>query len=815
MAKNNKKKKSTEHYASDVERYEAFEKDVKIEERNISDISEEWVKIFGGNVNIYRITPHAVDGLKPVERRVLYALHTNPNKGLAIRKVQRIAGDTMAYHPHGDASISDVIFGMGQSWKKNIMYLDPSGNFGNIAGDSPAHPRYPDTKLSRVANYIFFSDFKDSNVPMRPNYSETELEPDYLPARIPIVLCNPHFSGIGVGVAANLPPFNPKEVVDATIKLIKNPKAKITLFPDSPTGCDIIDEGQFERINESGGSDGKCKFTMRATYEIDYIKNRITITSLPLTVTSDQVVGAIVAMRKAGKLDGLIDIADDSANDIVDITITLKKDVNPDEFIEKIMGKKTNLKKTFPVEIRVTEDFKPHVWGVRKTLKNWIEGRRDSVRAIYNKKLMNTLSDHHMNEIYLFVFSKDNLDKTISIARKSKNREEMEKKFIETYKITSLQAKALSKMGVYQFNKDSYEQYKENKKKYEADIKYYEAVLDDDDAVDKIIIEQLTEFNELFPYPRKSAIVKGGKMKEKIPNTYHLVGISRDGYIKKLSLEKSVAIGTVGKTSQVIVTKINNRDNLLIFDSSGRISRVGVSSLPDMEYDEPGVELSRYFTLKGTPVSIINECEVSNDDDMNDIILVTEQGFGKKTKVSEFAKIKDFKEAVQLAEGDQLISAIPAMGDEFIIYTNFGDGIRLHTNDIKRQSKNARGLSLMTLRAGEKVVGIDFLAEGCNQFLYVTSAGRMKMTEEKYFPVMSRKDEPLCLIGLEANETLVGVAFVKKHDRVMIYRKKGDPVEVDLKDVPVTSRVAKAEKLVKLPHGDSVTGFKIMRFKSV
>ena len=807
-----KKKKLTDHFTSDTQRYAAFENaENTVEERNIADISEEWEKVYGGNINIYRITPHAIDGLKPVERRVLYALHTNPNKGLVLRKVQRISGDTIAYHPHGDASISDVIFGMGQAWKKNIMYIDPSGNFGNIAGDSPAHPRYPDTKLSRVGNFIFFADFKDANMPMRPNYNETEMEPDYLPSRIPVVLCNPHFSGIGIGVAANLPPFNPKEVVDATIKLIKDPNAKITLLPDSPTGCDIIDDGQFETINEIGDD---ATITMRATYEIDYIENRITITSLPLTVTTDQVVNSIVAMRKSGKLDGLIDIADDSANDIVDITIMLKRDVNPDEFIEKIMGKKTNLKKSFPVEIRITEDFKPHVWGVRKVIKNWIEYRRECVRAIYNKKFMNTLSDHHMNEVYLFVFNKDNLDKTISIARKSKNREEMEQKFMDTYKISSLQARTLSKMGVYQFNKDSYETYKANKKQYEADMKTYEAILDDDAAVDKIIIDQLTEFNKLFSYPRKSAIVKAGKMKEKIPNTYHLVGISRDGFIKKISLEKSSAIGMVGKTSQVIVTRINNRDNLLIFDSSGRISRVGVSSLPDMEYDDPGVELSRYFTLKGTPVSIINECEVSRDD-KDDIILVTEQGFGKKTKIAEFAKIKDFKEAVQLNEGDQLISAIPAMGEEFIIYTNFGDGIRLHTNDIKRQSKNAKGLSLMTLKAGEKVVGIDFLTEGCDRFLYVTSGGRMKMTEEKYFPVMSRKDEPICLIGLESNETLVGVAFIKNRDRVMIYRKKAEPVEVDLKDVPVTSRVAKAEKLVKLPHGDTVTGFKIIRFRGL
>ena len=207
-----------------------------IGERDIADISEEWLKIFGGNVNVSRIAPNAIDGLKPVARRMLYALHKNPNKGLKFRKVQRAAADTIAYHPHGDTSVSDVIYNMGASWKQNLMLVDSQGNFGNIRGDSAAHPRYPEVKLSKAAEYIYFSDLKFSNVPMRPSYDGDDVEPDYLPARIPVVLCNPQFSGIGIGVATNIPPFNVSEVIKATIKLIKDPNAKILLIPDSPTG---------------------------------------------------------------------------------------------------------------------------------------------------------------------------------------------------------------------------------------------------------------------------------------------------------------------------------------------------------------------------------------------------------------------------------------------------------------------------------------------------------------------------------------------------------------------------------------------------
>ena len=797
-----KKNKGNETYDKDVTRIEHRE----YESVDVADISEDWLKIYSINVNVHRIAPNMVDGLKPVARRMLYGLYCNPDHGQKMRKVARAASDAIAFHPHGDVSVSDVIYKCGQTWRNNLAYVDAQGNFGNIRGLEPAHPRYPECRLSRAANYIFFSDLKDSNVPMRLSYDGQSYEPDYLPARIPTVLCNPSLSGIGIGVASNIPPFNVSEVINATIKLIKNPKAKILLIPDSPTGCDIVDNGQFEILNEIGDD---CTLTMSATYEIDYIKNMITITSIPLQQTTDQIVAKLIEMRKGGKLDDLIDIADETNKAEVKLNLFLKSTANPDKFVEKIMAKKTGLRQSYPVEIRVIDDFQPRVWGTKKLLLEWIEYRRECVRAIYNKRLMDTINEHHMNEVYLMVFNKDNIKKTADIARTSKNKDEMISRFMKEYGVTSLQAKTLSGMGYSQFTKDAYVKFQQKKVDTEEDIKEFEAILADDEAVDKVIIDQLNEANKLFGSPRKSAIIKAGKMEEKIPNTMHLVGISRDGYIKKVSMEDRQSIGVVGKTSQVIVTQISNRDNLLIFDSNGRLSRVGVSALPDMDYDEIGVELTRYFTLSGDPISIINESDVNGG--IGDVILVTEQGSGKRVKMTEFAKIKDFKESIILNEGDHLVAAIPAGDEDFIIYTNFGDGIRLHTTDIKYQSRTAKGLSLITLRRGEVVVGIDFVEEGCDKLLYVTSAGRMKLTDGKYLPTMNRKDEPVSLIGLEPNEYLVGVGFVSDKDRVVVYRKKSDPIEIPLKNIPVTSRVAKAEKLVKTPSGDSVTGFKVIR----
>mgnify|MGYP002761787462 FL=1 len=782
---------------------------------NVADISEDWLKIYGANVNIARMSPQLIDGLKPVAKRALYGMHTNPNKGLVSRKVLRCMADALAYHPHGDGSIGDVIYTMGSTWLQNIMYIDPQGNYGNVRGDDAAAPRYTEAKISKAANWIFFSDMKDSNVPMRPSYDGDNMEPDYLPARIPTILCNPQFSGIGIGLATNIPPFNPGEVCQATIKLIKNPKANIMLIPDSPTGCDIVDTGMFEGLNKDGDD---VTLTMQASYDIDYMSNVITITSLPFHIGSDQVVSAVVNLRKTEKekdptkgFNGLIDIHDNSAEDRVELKFLLKKDVNPDEFIELLLKKKTNLKKTYPVEIRCIEDLQSRVFGTKELLLEWIDYRRECVRAIYNKKLMEALSEHHMNEVFLFVLNGENLKKTIKIAKESEDKASMEQAFIDAYGITSLQAKTLSNMRTYQYSKKAYEEYKEAKKNLEKDIKDYTAIIEDDNAVDEVIIDQLKFAIKNFCGPRRSQVIKAGKLKEKIPNTKHLIGISRDGYIKKLNIDQSISIGTVGNTSQVIVTLISNRDNLLIFDSEGRITRVGVSSIPDMDIDDIGVDLTRYFKSKGTPISIINESDL--DSDSGDIILVTANGIGKRVKMSEFAKIKDFKESITLTEGDSLIAAIPAGDEEFIIYTNFGDGIRLRSTDIKRQSKDAKGLKLITLRANEKVAGIDFLEKGCDKILYITSAGRLKMTEGRLLPLMNRKDEPLSLIGLDPNEYLIGVGFVSPEDTVVVYRKKGTPVEIPLKNVPVTTRVAKAEKMVKTPSGDMVTGFKVKRKK--
>lgn len=401
--------------------------------------------------------------------------------------------------------------------------------------------------------------------------------------------------------------------------------------------------------------------------------------------------------------------------------------------------------------------------------------------------------------------------KKLKICKTSSNRQETIEKLVKAYKITSLQAGKIADMKMHQFNKDQYAKFKQEKIDIQKRIETYENYLNNDDDIDEYIIAELEEGIKLFGTPRKSKIVKKNKTEVAIPNTMHLVGISADGYIKKID-NTNISIGYVGKNnSPIFATRINNRDNLLVFDETGKVSRISISSLPDMNADDIGVEIKRYFTVNSKIVTMITESDLKNHTD-NNIVFVTEKGIGKKTSFKEFVKIKDYKQAIVLGDGDKLVSAIPSLAsDEFIIYTNFGDGLRLKTEDIKQYGKNTKGLSLITLKCNEKVVGIDIVDSTRKYLVYMTSAGRVKMTDLKFLPLMKRKDEPLTLLPLENNEYLVGVAAVSKKDIITVYRKKSEPVSLNVKDIKVTTRAAKPDKLIKTPKGDIVLTFRITR----
>lgn len=775
-------------------------------EFDIGEAGEEYAKVYGANKNLARISPALIDGLKPVQIRTLYDYYVKKvYPGKKAKKTLSIMGDTVGrFHPHGDGSVAEAIENMCKSWEWCIPLLVPHSSFGSVRGDRAAAPRYTEATLSEFTMDCYFDDYENSNVITREAYTAEEQEPTYLPAKYPIGIINPQLSSIGYGLGGNIPPFNFTEVLKATIKLMHDPKAKIQLIPDSPTGADVVDNGLFKEINDTG----KSKFVLQASYEIDYMNNIIKITSVPLQVSCKSIQEKLVLLYKKGQFDEFVDIDEHTKKDIVNFDIILTKNADPDKVIEKLMKKDTGLRKTYSCEMRFVHDYETKVYSPRKFILKWLEYRRDCVRSIYNEKIIKAYARLHMVEVLIFIMREDRLKKTVDMVFKSKNREEAKEKLIKEYKITTLQADTVSGMRVYEFTSEKREEYIQEEKDLHKAIDAYQELLDSDDGIDRVIEKQLLEGIKKWGQPRKSKIIKMGK-NTNIPDTMHIIGISDDGYIKKLDISKYSSIGYVGKVSSLFTIAINNRDNLFLFDSNGQVTRISVSSLPDMKYEDIGVRINRYFKSTGTIVSAIRESEIKEHSDCN-IVMVTKKGYGKKTSLSEFKNLKTQTVAITLDEDDHLVSAIPSLdSDDFIIYTNRGDGIRLSTKDFRNYKKTAKGLSMISLRVNEEVCGIDMLFGDKKYLLYVTTSGKVKLTEVKYFPTMKRKEEPLSLISLADNESLLGVNGVSKKGTLVCYKRKSGQFRLPIEKIPVTTRVAKAEKMIKTPKGDDIVGYVI------
>ena len=494
----------------------------KIYKRDLAEACEDYIKIFGANKNLYRITCSMQDGLKPVHRRFLYTLYKGKGRHNFIKMAKAAADTTADYHPHGSSSVEDIGAKLASPIANNICLVEGQGNFGSYKNEKAGASRYIECRLSKYALKCFFEDFENSNVDMKLAYTGDDNEPEVLPARYPNALFNPQLSGIGYGMSSNIPGYNVTEVLEATIKLIKNPKDKILLIPDSPTGADIVDDGQFQKICDEGVG----TFTLRGSIEVDEINNILTITSIPLQTTIDAIIRKIVELKDSKVFDEIKDIKDYTKNETgVKTLLYLDPSANPYNTIEKLYKKNTGLKKTYPVVLKMIDDYCAYDYGIKSFLLEWIEYRRDTVRSSYNTKLVKAMENQNINDILLFVTNKDNGDETLKMAKKSSNKADFASRLMKKYSIDSQQANTIAGMHLYEFNKDAHDSYVKRKQLLIEEIKILEDTLDNDDKIDEIIINQLEEGIKLFGSKRKSKIVKDTDIKD-IPDTEHIIGIS-------------------------------------------------------------------------------------------------------------------------------------------------------------------------------------------------------------------------------------------------------------------------------------------------
>ena len=815
MAKKKKNDVSASFTIDDFIKYEH-----NYEKKNIADETMRYSIVSGINRNIARHIPLAYDGLKPVSRRILLVLSKPAYANF--QKVSKIAGEVMGdYHPHGDTAIEEVIGKMGQWWNNNIMYIVPDGNFGTQNGNPPAAGRYIKCKISNFARKCFFEDYKYAALDMKPTYSGYGYEPEYLPAKYPIALINPQFSSIGYGTAANIAPYNLTEVLEATIKLIENPKAKINLIPDFPNGCEILADKKLDEINTNGGR-GQVK--VRSKIEIDHEKNIIKVLSTPLKVGTNDIRKKIASLVISKSIDGIIDIKDStSPTRGIYIEILLNKDVNPEKVLDLLIKKDVGLQKTFGVQIKFIEDYHEVDFTPTEYLLNWLNFRREIIQSMYNKKYIQLREEQHMNDIKIFVFSKDNINKTLKIVRKSRTDEEGIKLLMEEYKdinMTSLQAKTICNMRVREFNKDSYDKFLKEKDRLKEDLKEAEKIILNPKLIDNIIIKELKEGIDLFGTPRKSKVIYEKSAEKKISSNPMIVAISKDGFVKKLDAKKYSTIGPLGSiaSQETIAIQMNNNKNILVFDSNGKVSKVPIVGIPEMAPEENGLLASRYFNVTGQIVAVMEEFDVKDVAKDVEILFVTKNGFSKRTTFDEFLSIRDLKTAISLNDGDQLVTTqlytkTTSKPDDIIIFTNKGNGIRLNIDDIQKSGSSSKGKRIITLADDENVAGVDRIQKNKKLLFCMTSSGKGKVSELKYFPAMDKKDSPLSLIPLSVSDRLVSVISVNKSDKVIIYRKQGEPEEISIGELTPSMRIAKPEKLIKVPKGDIVLNTRLLSSK--
>lgn len=782
---------------------------------NIATAVKEYSIINGINRNVARHIPSGYDGLKPVLRRTLLVLSQDSSR--KPQKVNKVAGNVMGlYHPHGDAAIEEVIGRSGQNWNNNLTYIDVFGNIGNEQGDDPAAGRYITCCLSKFANKCFFEDYKYAAVDMRTTYTGEGLEPVYLPAKYPVALVNPQFSSIGYGTAANIAPYNFTEVCEATIALIKDPDSKIHLIPDFPNGCEVVADNHLEEVNKSGSG----KVTVRSTIVIDHATNIINIRSLPLKVGTKDVTSTLARLIVDKKISGIKDIKDyTNKMNGVWVQIILDKDVNPDKMLDDLIKKNIGLQKTFNVQIKFIEDYKEHEYTPKEYLLNWIDFRREIVQSMHNKRYVKLMEDKHLNDIKLFIFRKDNITETIKIIRKSGNLEDIVNRLVARYKdecgITTLQARAIAGMRMYEFGKDKYQEFLDKDKDLKVKIAESEKIIGNPALIDEIIIKELEEGIKLFGTPRRSKIISTKKDAKKVDDKMVLIAISKDGYIKKINSSKYDVIGKLGNmvSQEILGLAIRNDRSILVFDVNGKVTKVPVSGIPEMTPDENGILMSRFFKTTGSIVSILQEIIKEVSEDM-DVVFISKNGFAKRTSAKEFTTVKDLKTCMNVNTGDELIVTDIVRKDDkkdIIIYTDLGNGIRLSASDIPVSGANTKGKVIMSMKNDEHICGSDFISLGKKYLFYITQNGRCKVTELKYFPRMNIKDDAISLINLTKGDKLVKILPVNKTDRVRVYKKHGEAEELLISDIPLSLRASSGDKLVKTPKGDIIIGANLIK----
>ena len=790
---------------------------------NIEDEMRKSYMDYSMSVIIGRALPDVRDGLKPVHRRILYAMyemgyrHNKPYK-----KCARIVGDIMGkYHPHGDAAIYDTLVRMAQEFSLRYMLIDGQGNFGSIDGDPPAAMRYTESRLARIADEVM-ADLEKNTVDFVPNYDESLQEPSILATRLPLLLLN-GTSGIAVGMATNIPPHNLTEIINGTIALINNPEISIEQLmrhipgPDFPTAGFINGREGIIAAYKTGR--GIIRVRARALIEKNARNDRetIVVTELPYQVNKASLIEKIAELVRDKKIGGIADLRDESDREGIRVVIDLKRDENSAVILNQLY-KFTQMEVSFGINMLAISEGRPQIFNLKEVLEKFVAFRQEVVIRRTQFELARAKERAHILEGYIIALN--NIDEVIKVIKASKNVAEATVQLCAQFKLSEIQAKAILEMRLQRLTGLEREKIDAEYAEITKLIAKLAGILADPQKVLQVIIDELLEIKDRYGDERRTEIVASSEdinIEDMIVEEDMVVTISHSGYIKRnpVSLYKSQHRGGRGKMGmgtkeEDFVEKIfiaSTHHYLLIFTNTGKVHWLKVYQLPQAGRAAKGKAIVNLLNLApGERVSATLPVREFSADKF--VVMVTKKGIIKKTDLTAYSNPRSGGIiALSIDEGDELVDVHLTMGNQDIfLATRLGMAIRFKEDDVRDMGRTARGVHGIKLDEGDDVIGVEIPATG-TFMLTVSENGFGKCTPIEEYRVQSRAGKgTINLKTVPKVGNVSGVLQVTGEENVMLISNSGKVIRLKVQEIPVNHRVTQGVKLIELDEEEKLVG---------
>ena len=806
----------------------------KIQEVDLQKKMEESYIEYAMSVIASRALPDVRDGLKPVQRRILYSmieLNNGPDK--PHRKCARIVGDTMGkYHPHGDSSIYGALVNMAQDWSTRYPLVDGHGNFGSVDGDGAAAMRYTEARLSKISMEML-ADINKNTIDFAPNFDGTEKEPTVLPSRYPNLLVN-GTSGIAVGMATNIPPHNLREIVNAVVKIIDNQIEEqrettidellsIVKGPDFPTGATILGTRGIEEAYRTG----RGKIRVRAVTDIETLpngKSQIIVTELPYMVNKARLIEKIAELVRDKKIDGITDISDHSNREGMRICITLRRDANANVILNRLY-KHTQMQDTFGVIMLALVGNTPKVMSLLEMLEHYLAHQEEVVTRRTQYDLNKAEARAHIVSGLLKAL--DVIDQIIKIIRSSKTRQEAKETLMETFGFSEVQAQEIVNMRLYQLTGMERERLEKEFQELEIKIRELKAILSDRNLLLRVIRQEILAIAEKYEDDRRTAIGYDEfdiSMEDLIPKENTVIAMTKLGYIKRMTVDNFRSQNRGGKgikgmstidddyIEELLMTTTHHY--LMFFTSAGRVYRIKAYEIPEASRTARGTAIINLLQLqpeeKITAVIPINEFKKGNY-----LFMATKNGLVKKTPIEDYENVrKTGLAAIALREDDELIEVkFTDNKKDIILVTKFGQCIRFNETDVRSTGRVSMGVRGINLLEEDEVIGMQLTCQG-DYLLIVSEKGLGKRTSISEFTRQNRGGKGVkCYKITEKTGNVIGVKAVNSENEIMMITTEGIIIRLECEGISILGRITSGVKLMDLKDDITVASIAKVREK--